>query len=559
MMKNSHFPTPSHLLRSLLLLILLLSSFAFALAERRERVVDNWRPLHFDVALAFDDQLSTLTRAQTTITVQVIKEPLSVLDLDFGEMPVDAVTIGGENARYEQRAGTLNVTLNRPAKKDERLNITINYHGRPKDGLILMNDKDGKPSATGDNWPDRVHHWIPCLDHPSAKATVRFTVTAPQRTLVVANGKHEGTTNNANTTRTWTYTEGVPIPAYCMVIAVGEFALLEPKQPALTPLSFYVPQSDSKYAVEGFGAAAPSLALFAEMVAPYPYEKLALIVGATRFGGMENSSAIVFSSNLFAPRPSEVVSRRFKVRRGIVEVTAHEIAHQWFGDSVTEATWADLWLSEGFATYYAGLFVERYEGKAAFNEYMERQAREYFGYEREHRTPIHDRETVNLFDLLNGNNYQKGAWVLHMLRGLMGDEKFSQGIRAYYEAHKDKTATTEDLRAALEKSSGMDLGEFFKRWIYASGHPIYDATWSWRQVSARGGVLHIRLRQRQTDEAFLIPLTVEMVTASGTKRELLKPKDKDSTIQIPLDARPTDVRIDPDEVVLKELKLKQVP
>src|SRR5213078_4223940 len=102
-------------------------------------------------------------------------------------------------------------------------------------------------------------------------------------------------------TRTWTYTEGVPIPAYCMVVVVGEFNRLEPATPAIIPLSYYVQPSDARFAMQGFAPAAPSLKFFSETIAPYPYEKLALIVGATRFGGMENSSAIVFSSNLFGP------------------------------------------------------------------------------------------------------------------------------------------------------------------------------------------------------------------------------------------------------------------
>src|SRR6185295_18874263 len=153
----------------------------------------------------------------------------------------------------------------------------------------------------------------------------------------------------------------------------------------------------------------------------YPYEKLALIIGATRFGGMENSSAIVFPTNLFN-RKSEELSPVFHVPVGLRNVVAHEIAHQWFGDSVTESTWSDLWLSEGFADYFAGLFIQRHEGEAAFRRYMTQEADTYFGYEQKRRSPIYDTDTQDLFKLLNANNYQKGAWVLHMLRAEVGDE-----------------------------------------------------------------------------------------------------------------------------------------
>jgi aminopeptidase N len=543
--------------RFVVLALFILTAFTLTLAERHERVVDSWRPTHYNITLRLNDTLTELSSAQAEISISILKGPLDTLDLDFGEMPVDSVMVGDAPTHFEQHNGQLKVQLPKPANKNDQFTIVVAYHGRPKDGLILTADKAGKPSATGDNWPDRTHNWIPCLDHPSAKATVNFNVTAPARDTVVANGQLTATRNNADTTRTWTFTEARPIPAYCMVIAVGEYALSQPPMRTVTPLSYYVPQTDRDFAVQGFSAAPLSLALFSEKVAPYPYEKLALIVGATRFGGMENSSAIVFSSNFFDARTeAQPTSRTFNIRRGIVETTAHEIAHQWFGDSVSIKTWADLWLSEGFATYFAGLFVERYEGKDAFRDYMRRAAEQYFAYEREQRTPIHDTETEDLFKLLNRNNYEKGAWVLHMLRGTLGDTAFFKGIRAYYLAHENGTASTEDLRAALEKASGMSLKEFFARWVYASGHPRYEASWTWQSMRDKRGVLTIQLRQTQTDAPFLTPLPIEIVTSKGVQRTTLRPTGKETTTRIPLASQPASVRIDPDEIILKEIVIK---
>ena len=352
-------------------------------------------------------------------------------------------------------------------------------------------DKSGKPSAIGDNWPNRLHHWIPCLDHPSAKASIRFTVTAPARTEVVANGKLDGVETSANGNRTWTYTETDPIPPYCMVVAVGEFATLTPSEKGVTTLSYHVPAADKDFAMQGFAPANPSLKFFSETVAPYPYDKLALIVGATRFGGMENSGAIVFSSSLFNARPNSQISKTFKIREGIVTLVAHEIAHQWFGDSVTEATWADLWLSEGFATYFAAMFIQRYEGEEEFKQYMASQAATYLAYAKTTRTPLHDTETESLLALLNGNNYQKGAWVLHTLRMQLGDKAFFQGIKDYYRLHEGGTANSEDLRTALEKASGRNLKEFFASWVYGGGHPHYELSSRWIQKrSCRNGRLN---------------------------------------------------------------------
>lgn len=533
-------------------LLLLMATVAPSLAERRERRVDGWRPVNYDVALVFNEQLTEITSARTDISILILKDSLAVLDLDFGELTVESVMVGDQPARFEQAQGKLNISLVQPAMKGQRLVVSVKYHGRPKDGLVLVADKAGKPSATGDNWPDRVHNWIPCLDHPSAKATVRFTVTAPSRELVVANGQLSSKRDNPDNTRTWIYTEAVPIPPYCMIVAVGEFALVEPTQASLTPLSYYVPLTDRQFAPLGFAPAVPSLALFSQRVAPYPYEKLALIVGATRFGGMENSSAIVFTSTLFIRRSDDDrLSTTFNIRRGIVDTVAHEIAHQWFGDSVTEATWSDLWLSEGFATYFAGLFIERYEGVAAFRDYMKRKSDTYLTYEKERRAPIFDPDTEDLNKLLNANNYEKGAWVLHMLRSMLGDDAFFRGISAYYAAHKNATATTEDLRAALEKAAGVSLRDFFARWVYGSGHPRYEATWKW-QPRGKGGVLIISLRQRQTDDAFPNPFPVEVQMKDRKTRILVNPTGKDTIKKVTLPRPVVGVDFDPDETILKE-------
>ena len=540
------------------LTLLLLTTFTLALAERRERAVEAWRPIHFDVSLKFDDQLTEVIQAETKISIQVIKAPLTVIDLDFGQMTVDSVKVSDAPARFEHANGQLKVQLPQAVNKNGVLTIAVSYHGRPRDGLILMKDKAGKPSATGDNWPDRVHHWIPSLDHPSAKATINFTVTAPARDIVVANGQLIATRNNADQTRTWTYREARPISPYCMIIAVGEYAQSEPQPNTLPPLFYYVPQTDRDSAIRGFSAAPPAMQFFSERVAPFPYEKLALIVGATRFGGMENSSAIVFSSSLFStPVDAQPLSPRFNLRRGLVEVTAHELAHQWFGDAVSIKTWSDLWLSEGFADYFAGLFIERYEGKDAFREYMRLAAEKYFNYERGRRTPIYDTETEDLFKLLNPTNYEKGAWVLHMLRGMLGDATFFKGIRAFYLKHEHKTASTEDLRAALERVSSVDLKEFFSRWVYESGHPRYEASWSWSKLERGRARLTIHLRQTQQDAPFLMPLPVEIITERGAQRMTLKPTGRETTIRIPLASRPTDVRIDPDGLILQESVVRQ--
>jgi aminopeptidase N len=267
---------------------------------------------------------------------------------------------------------------------------------------------------------------------------------------------------------------------------------------------------------------------------------------------MENSSAIVFNNRLFDANVSEQLSTVFKVRVGLVDVVAHEIAHQWFGDSVTESTWSDLWLSEGFATYFAGLMVQRYEGEARFKDYMQTAADTYFNFEKKRRIPIHDTETQDLFQLLNANNYQKGAWVLHMLRAELGDEKFFRGIRAYYDAHRGSLASTEDLRAAFEKASGKNLKDFFGRWVYGAGHPRYELLWEWNGKNKR---LRLVLDQTQPEVAFPNVVPVEIINGNSKRRIVIKPDSKHAVEEFKLDEAPTSVVVDPDNVILDESRV----
>ena len=530
---------------------ILIISVCPTFAVRVERLIDTWRPEHYTVNLTFNDTLSEIISASARIDVVVLKQT-SVIDLDFGELTTTGVTLNSKPLSFEHKAGKLKINLPSAATPKTRLTLVIKYHGKPKDGLVLTNDKDGKPSAVGDNWPDRVHHWIPALDHASAKATVTFNITAPAGLEVVANGRLDHVETVATGQRTWTYSEGVPIPPYCMIVAVGQFARVEPSEKALTPLSYYVPLSERELAVKGFSPAASAVEFFTQKVARYPYEKLALIVGATRFGGMENSSAIVFTSTMFNRNSQAGLSKTYGVPFNNVTLIAHEIAHQWFGDSVTESTWSDVWLSEGFATYFAGLFVQRYEGEEAFRKYMAGAANNVFAYEKKARTPIFDRDTENLLAILNANSYQKGAWVLHMLRSSLGDDAFFRGIRNYYEAHKNATASTEDLRVALEKASSKDLRSFFARWVYDSGHPQYELQWYWLGQKE----LRVVLTQTQPGNLFSDPVPITISTASGKREVVLKPTGKLFIERIPLREKPTSLEVDPQNVLLDEATVK---
>ena len=181
---------------------------------------------------------------------------------------------------------------------------------------------------------------------------------------------------------------------------------------------------------------------------------------------------------------------------------------------------------------------------------MANAARTYLGSSRSVGTPLHDTETEDLMALLNANSYQKGAWILHMLRAELGDKHFFDGVKGYYKKHKNSTANSEDLRIALEKASGKDLKPFFTSWVYGAGHPKYSLTWRWNR---RTKTVRLTLRQTQPQLAFLNNVPITITTTQGRQLVTLKPVRKETSHIVKLAAAPSDVQIDPDNTILKEI------
>jgi aminopeptidase N len=481
-------------------------------------------------------------RGETEIIFRVGAGNVREVALDFPGLVVDGVTENGRAARYKRVGGRLRVALKGAYRPVGLYSVVVRYHGAPTDGLYFKRNKFGDRTVFADNWPDRARHWFPSVDHPYDKAAVEFFVTAPARYDVVASGRLVETTLRVDGTRLTHWQESVPVPVYCMVFGAAEFSIVSGGAAGGTSLWHYLYPKDRDNGLRDHGRALRILEFFTDLVGPYPYEKLALVQSSTRFGGMENSSNIFFDENSYDGT-------------GKLEGTvAHEIAHQWFGDSVTESDWHHLWLSEGFATYFGALFFERADGRDKFVRLMLDNKERYMKDAESVARPVYDPSVKDLFKLLNRNNYQKGAWVLHMLRRVVGDEKFFAGVRDYYRTHLHGNALTEDFRRVMERHAGRPLGWFFRQWIYEPAFPAYDATWKWDEPSKR---LTLNVRQTQAGGLFRMPLDVEFADGDGRRREVVEVSAREQTFDFKLKGRPQTVAIDPDEWVLKTLTLRQ--
>ena len=420
--------------------------------------------------------------------------------------------------------------------------MIVSYRGEPVDGLFIQANKFGDRSVFADNWPNRARHWFPGVDHPYDKATVEFIVTAPAAYDVVANGRMIETTAVPPERKRTHWKTDAPIPTYCMVVGAARFSIVRPGSWRGIPVSYYLFPGDRDAGTTDFARSTDMLAFYTDLFGPYPYAKLALVQSSTRFGGMENASAIFFSEH------SITGTRRNEA------VVAHEIVHQWFGDSVTESDWHHLWLSEGFATYFGAVFFEEADGDERFQEMLARSRSRVFDADRRAPAPIYNPGITDLFDLLNAYNYSKGGLVLHMLRGLMGDEAFFEGIRDFYARFRDQTVLTRDFRSVMEARLGEDLGWFFDQWIYRAGHPVVEVTWSWDD---RNGEVSLRLTQTQPQAPYRLPVTLAFEAGDRQQRRQVELRERSHEFRFKLDGTPGEVLVDPDAWLLMEARVRQ--
>lgn len=521
--------------------LLFFSNLSEALSRDDYKRSANIDAIHYRIHIELKESSDEIN-ARTEILLNFTEDSVKEVTFDLGDLTVDQVKENDRPIKFTHADGRVAVALEGSYKRGERCRVEISYHGIPKDGLFIKKNKFGHRTFFADNWPNRVHHWIAAIDHPYDKATVEFFVTAPDRYDVISNGQLVETRSLQNGIKLTHWSEKVPIPTYCMVVGAAEFAIVNVGSWNNIPVIYYLYPRDRENGMKDYGRSVQMLEFYTGLLGPYPYEKLALVQSSTRFGGMENSSAIFFDEKAFNGS-------------GKLEGTvAHEIAHQWFGDSITEADWHHLWLSEGFATYFGNLFFERADGRDKFLELMREDRDQYLAKYRTDPSPVYDPSIKDLFRLLNANNYQKGGWVLHMLRGVMGDEKFFSGIRDYYRTYRDRTALTVDFQRVMEFHAGRTLDWFFKQWIFEPGYPIYDASWRWDEGAKE---LRLRVTQKQGSTVFRMPVGIEIDMGNTKRRETIDVSEREKVFTFKLDARPRTVTLDPDEWVLKVLTIKE--
>ena len=510
---------------------------------------------HYVFKLSLSDADNEIT-GTTLVTLSFKEAGMQNFRLDFINktsarkdkgMVVDAVSVNNAAVNYTHKNDELIISLPAPSTKNQTITFTIQYHGIPFDGLRIGNTKLGDRSFFNENWPNRGRHWLPIVDHPYDKATSEFIVKAPSHYKVVSNGLLMEESELGNSTRLTHWKQSVPVSSWLFVLGVADFAVKYVDEFRGKSIQTWVYAKNREAGFYDFDEPTKKvLEFYSNYVGPYAYEKLANIQTPSVNGGMETSSAIFYGEDL-------VTGKRDERTRNVV---IHEIAHQWFGNAITETTWDDAWLSEGFATFFTLLFIENEYGKEEYTKGIIKARKSV--YDMSVKMPnfsIVSERTAEKEDVTSGITYQKGAWVIHMLRDLIGEKNFKKGIQNYYAKYFNANTNTDEFRAEMEKVSGKDLKLFFKQWLYQPINPTINASWTYNASTKK---LQIRLNQAQ-QFLYNVPVEIGYYKKGANTPTILTMnlKDKDQAFSFPLATAPEKLELDPRALLLNDGKMSK--
>ena len=449
-------------------------------------------------------------------------------------LDVDSVYNETGNLMFTHQNNYLTVHLDRAVLQGDSFGFTVVYHGTPpSSGLMGFNFGThlGKPLITTLSEPYGAHDWWPCNDITVDKADSVDVIIITDTSLVVSsNGLQVSDEYLGNGMHRVYWQERYPIATYLVSIALHPYIVwgdwYRPSPSDSMPLKYFVyPERDA--------ASRPAYAVIPEMISilanrygEYPFidEKY----GCSHFdwgGAMEHQTNTSTDASDWGMGSDVIV---------------HELSHQWWGDMVTCADWHHIWINEGFATYSEAVYYEGLYGSTYYHNYVN-------NFEFTGGGSIYIQDTTNVWTIFGSIVYDKGGWVLHMLRHIVGDELFFQSLINYRNQYQWSTATTEQFRDVVEATTGMDLDWFFQEWIYGTYRPDYRYSYLSQADPAGGWNTYLYLRQNQSTnpQVFTMPVDVKITTASGSTTPVVFNNKRGQNFALHSDQQPTSITIDP--------------
>jgi aminopeptidase N len=524
---------------------------------------------HLRLELAFDLRRRSVAGTATNTVVPLLPG-LDHLVFHAAGLRVSRVRLGADKTAdqaeelefsTDPEAQTLRVRLPRAYGPRDSLEVAIDYSAQPRAGLYVAAPDRAYPERPwqmfSDGEPQLNRYWFPSWDEPDDRATSELLATVERPFEAIGNGRLVEVIDRPDGRRTFHWRMEQPHSTYLVSVVIGEFSRLHDSWQGV-PIDSYVPRALADRAPRAYGRTADAMDFLSRATGrPYPYAKYSqAAVYGFMWEGMENISAT-----------TETVDTLRDARAALDgtsdDLVVHELAHQWFGDLVTCRSWAHAWLNEGMATYFEALYQQhlaRQGGAAGDDELAWKLDESRVNYLREdrerYRRPLVTSRYVSAIRMFDAHTYDKGAWVLHMLHELVGEEGWWRGVRTYLARHAFGTVTSRDLESAFEDAAGVDLGALFDQFVYRAGYPEIKLRWDFQAAT---GLVRLEVRQTQPLDGatglFSFPVEVALLDGRGTPslRRVAMAALPLQDLYLPCPVRPRTVVFDPGGALLKSL------
>lgn len=526
----------------------------YGAAAERDR---NFDLVHVKIDVRLDLEAKRIA-GKVTHTLVSLRDRLTEVVFDSQGLNIDYVALAGRKIPYRTGDATLMVQLDRTYGHGDELEIEIGYDGSPSVGMYWVGPERGYPDKPYQCWTqgqaEDNHYWVPVYDRPNDRCTWETLLTVKEGLTAVSNGRLLGVRAADAGWRTYHHHMQQPNSTYLIALAVGPWERYADSWRNRQIEYFVSAGVGEDTARRSFGMTPDILEFFSEVTGvEYPWSKYAQVaVAQFVVGGMENVSCTLQTDRTLHDKTAAQ-------ERSSTSLVAHEAAHQWFGDLLTCRTWGDLWLNEGFATYYQKLYTEKTEGVDDFRVSVRSSQQSFM------RADPEDKPRAMVTDFYSrpdgrksSHVYSKGASVLHMLRFVLGDEAYHRSIQHYLEKHRLGLVETRDLQIAVAETTGRKLEWFFEQWVYLAGYPHFEVSFEYDPEVSQG---NLKVAQVQKTgglvPVFRTPVDVEFVVNGNSQIHRLFISEQEQVFSFSLPGRPSRVRFDKGGWITKKLTFER--
>ncbi|PCI40470.1 MAG: hypothetical protein COB53_01005 [Elusimicrobia bacterium] len=487
-------------------------------------------------------------------TLRALAAKARRVELRAAGMKILSIKEGDRTLAFKHKKDRLSFRLSQSLHQGEETAITVRYSIRsPKCGLHFS-PADKKGPATqmwSQGQPEDAHYWFPCHDVPGEKATTEVVARVPKGFVAASNGElHERRQEGGKDVFHWRM--DYPHSLYLVCLSVGRFTEIKDKWEDV-PVVYYAQKGREEDAKRGFSKTVAAMDILSRKLGVrYPYPRYAQVAASEFPGGMENTTCTTQTDAC-------LVTQEAALDTDLDLLVSHELAHHWFGDLLTCRDWSHAWLNEGFATYCEMIFTEEDKGRDEADLELEFNRRNYIHEDSsKYRRPIVSNRYRYPWVIFDRHLYEKGGWVLHMLRAELGETDWWNSLRHYLQKHRNKSVETADLIIAIEEATGRNLRLFFDQWVFKAGHPSYDVRYAYNPKKKSASLI-VRQTHGVSDKVALFDCRVVIrFTGKGgrwTKEFTERVKDEKKTFSYKLPGEPAMVEFDADHTILKSLTM----